>query len=382
MSEHGGVLLEKATNYQKEQQHTKEGRGFFFSGARGRWKGIRATKQALEDVFGRGKAKVLNSALFAESPARDRFESSGRDIQSSIEEGPTTVVAHSFGTAELCASIDEIKKNKPGFFQKKEHAENLHIKLISPAGIFKNRREGIKYLMKYGLLGPQEAGMLKRTLPGKTSILEGITSVRTLPPENISHKRLVTDVRYASRKLSQYDRSENMIDAESQRNYFDVIDPHKKTHIQKVDAKLKEAMDHGSEWQIRKMLRKRGRITRRPLQKVYRGDYSDIYKDPQIDAVGYEKDKVAKRKVRKLFKETFFKGKVLRDIQSLIAAGVDVEVIIPEQDILISKKDMQKLPGASVSFVPLSTHISPWAVQPEVIKQIALSSQKEFALAS
>lgn len=351
----------------------------FISAARGTYDGLRSIKGTLDSEFGTDTVTVYNSVLFGDNPSPDRFQKMGAELKTKIENGPTTILAHSFAAAETMEAFKEIEKEDPDFFKKKENLDNLQLILISPAGFFKNWRQGIKYGLKYVKLGVQEAGMaMGRTVPGKTSILHGIVSTSVIPHERIARDDLVQRVRKISGKLSQADGSVPEIDAVPDRNYRKRLLPEEVTALQNIDDVFEEATDADTLTRrqrraARKALKQRARITSKVVVESFDNRYADQDGDPEIQHEVYDKDKIASRNRTRLMWDTFIKGHVLGRMTEWQNAGMRINFVIPEQDTMMSLDDARNfLQGNDdrLAVTPVSTHMAPWAPQPRILVEL------------
>jgi hypothetical protein len=353
----------------------------FISAAGGTYDGLRSVQGALSSEFGTENVTVFNSALFGEKISSDRFKQMGAIIKSKIEKGPTAIIAHSFGAAETMAAFKEIEKEDPGFFKKQETLDNLNLVLISPAGFFRNWRNGLKYVSKYAKLGVQEAGMLRRTFPGKGSILQGIVSASSVPTEAVYRDDLIQGVRNVSQKLSQVEGQVRVVDAFPDRDYMPFTDAKTQGKLQALDARIAEAASADTltarqRRAARKALRQRGRLTRKVVNEAFKNAHAKAFGDPVIQHHKYEKDRDAKKAKRRLIIDTFVKGKVLEKMSAWQDAGMRINIVIPEHDTMMSVDEARNfLQGNSdrLAVTPLSTHSAPWAPQPRILTELVKS---------
>lgn len=351
----------------------------FISAARGTYDGLRSIKGTLDNEFGADNVSVYNSVLFGDNTSPDRFQKMGAELKSKIESGPTTILAHSFAAAETMEAFKEIEKEDPDFFKKKENLDNIQMILISPAGFFKNWRQGIKYGLKYVKLGVQEAGMaMSRTVPGKTSILHGIVSTSVLPHEGLARDDLVQRVRKVSGELSQADGSVQEIDAIPDRDYRKHLPPEKAKALQSVDDVFTEATEADTLTRrqrraARKALKQRARLTSKVVVGSFENRYADQEGDPEVPHEVYDKDKVASRNRTRLMWDTFIKGRVLGKMTEWQNAGMKINFVIPEQDTMMSVDDARNfLQGNDdrLAVTPVSTHMAPWGPQPRILVEL------------
>ncbi len=352
----------------------------FISGATGTNDGLRAINSTLQNEFGRDKVTVYNSVLFGDKSSPNRFVEMGRSLKSKIENGKTTILAHSFGAAETIEAFKEIEKHDPNFFKNKENLDNINLILVSPAGFFKNWRQGIRYGAKYAKLGVQEAGkFFGKTLPGKSSVLQGIVSASVVPSHVLERGEMIDSVQAMAGKISHMRSDVLSVDANADRDYAQYMDFSEKQKLREIDARLAEyAYADQLTWRqrmsARKALRQRGRLTRKVVKGALENKYADDYSDPIISNIRYGRSRSASQARRRLMLDTFLRGKVLEKMNSLQNAGLKINMVVPEYDTLMTVDNAKQfLQGRDDRLVvtPLSTHMAPWGPQPGILAELA-----------
>jgi hypothetical protein len=378
MSERLGIAPETLQQEQKPQV-------FFISAARGTYDGLRTINRTLGDKFGEENVHMYNSALFGEHVSPHRFKKMGAQMKAKIEAGPTTILAHSFGAAETMAAFEEIEKEDPDFFKKKEHLENLTLTLISPAGFIENWRQGLKYVAKYAQLGAQEVGMLGRTFPGRTSVLQGISSVASIPSGIAERSHMVAGIRSVSADISNADGTARVVEHNPDRDYLPYVNEADLETINQLDARIAEASEaeeltRKERRTVRKALRQRGRLTSKVVMGTLMNSYSDEAGDPVIESEKFGKSKEASQARRKLIIDTFVKGKVLSKMTELQDAGVNINIVVPEHDTMMTVDDARNfLQGREdrLAVTSLSTHMVPWAAQPNILVELVKTFDRQ-----
>lgn len=347
----------------------------YMAGATDTYGNLQKVKEKLTENFGPENVTIYNSALFGDRPEKDRFKTIGEDLKRRIEEGPTTILAHSLGAAEMLASFEKIKKTYPDFFKKEKTKANLSIVFISPT-ILKNAYDGLKYASKFVSLGVQELGMLRYTLPGKTSILHGIVSLSLLPPNNetIAYEDLVTKVREASQKFSRHNNTIYEISHKPDDTYYASIPDETLKLINEQDKILKNTSVDTQKGirKFRRALKKRGRLTRKILKSIFDRTHPANSDNANIEPEKAKKDKEASKQIRQFLYDTFFNGetyKRLKDLLKDLGDEAKIKIAVPEYDLLMKiKKAIQVMEKEkNVETVAPSTHTSPWTLKPEVL---------------
>lgn len=343
--------------------------GVFIGGATSKMKGLGGIDNVLKIRFGSANVTTYNSLLSPEWSDPNRFVDMGKDLRKKMEKGSLTVIAHSFGAAEVYAAM----ATDPEFFQDPKNLENLQLIFISPV-LPKNLREGIGIGVRYGRIGVQEGGVFGgKTLPGKTRNLHGIASTGILPVEGVPFAAVQEQTRETSPEISHISRgtSNTIIEFTDQRDYRSVLNAEERIAINKNDTGYVEAMNGLREGKSNAIYR-RGIATHTTLSKINQNDWSE-FGDTAMQGTHNKLTWKTVKMTGKLLKDTFAKG-IVYDMTILLAeAGVRTKVVVPEFDTLITSKqagELNKVKNIDVIIAAHTTHGFPWADQPELLLKL------------
>lgn len=335
--------------------HANRGHFYFFAGVRGNYPMLRGVKGALERRYGTN-ITVYNSAFLAERPTADRYQNMSASIAGHVKEGPVTIQTHSYGFVEALRALTE----DPNLLAQRKDAEKITLVAISHV-LPRNIGDILKQLGTFGELWVQEGRGFRWVLPGKSSILSGIASANALPTDKMSRQEWAEAARLASPKLS-YLSGRMMEENFDHRDYSSLLVEGKWKRLQAIDSKVKGALEDGKRWRVRRLMRKRGRITKNDIFPILDGKRADQLREPQITGVTVGSRKESRSLRRRLFMDGV-RGKELERLGKILDAGVKVVFINPEQDLMKSRET------ADVS-IPFTTHVIPWTLQPDILPAI------------
>lgn len=359
----------------------QKGSCVFFSGANSTYVGLGAVDGTLKKHFGKENVSVHNSVLFAEIPAENRYQVLSKDLKKKLEKGPVSVIAHSFGAAELAATISTLAVEDPEFFTQ-DKLDNLSITLISPA-MPKNTREGLWALWRFSKIAVQEAAgtplMEGTTWPGKHRKLRGISATNIIPPEGVDFATVKEEAAKFSRHMShsKFSPSIPIVDFDTPRNYKSVLSAEDTKTFQDASSEFAHNIEHRSTKAAKKAHVRYGRKMTKILPVLDKTDFSSLG-DTQMKATNHEWTRGAKRRRRKLFSQAFFTGDVYKQMINFAECGAKVQVVIPEYDLMTSAKQVRRLhmmDNVDVVIAKHTTHAFPWAQQPEWLLDL-LNHQK------
>src|ERR1041385_5763437 len=201
---------------------------YFFAGAAGGYPDLRAVQGEFDQVLGHGKGTVYNSAFFAETPRPERFQDMAYDLKTKLQQGPVTLIGHSYGAIEAVRTVStdpEIKE---------KYLENLKVIFISPA-FPKNWWEGVKDITTYGKILVQEARVLGVSFPGKSSIVGGVASAVTMPSD-VSRQKLMEAAQFASPHFTHGSPASIALDF-LPRDYLSAVDQNTQDRVRAVDKR-------------------------------------------------------------------------------------------------------------------------------------------------
>lgn len=350
----------------------------FIGGATSTYKGLGGIDSVLKKRFGEKNASVYNSLLSPELSAPDRFIRMGEDLKAKMQQGPVTVIAHSF-VAELYAAM----QTDPEFFQKQDNLKNLRLILISPA-LPENAREGVAMVGRYGRIALQEGnGLGGRTLPGKTRNLRGIVSTGVLPVAEADFADVKEHARQAAGEISHVTRSTTgtVVDFTTQRDYTPVLTEKEIETMSHADADYRDAITVGGRRKAR-ALRRRGFAANKTLFRVNKTDFTKLG-ETEMEGTHNRPSWGTAKLTGKLLKDTFVNGNVYNFIKALAGNGVKTTIVIPEFDTLMTPRKAQDLGNVDNIDVVIGAHAThgfPWADQPEWLLNLLDYQQQKLLL--
>ena len=354
----------------------------FNSGGGGNHNSLRTPNAALKNAFGAENATTITSILWGDLPTLDRFPKIATIYRGNIRKKPTVVVAHSMGGPEAVKGLAIL--NDEGFFADKNNSANTKLVLMSTTGYFKTPLGGIKYMGNYGRVLVQEVGVLGRTVPGKTSVLQGIVSLNVLPPKGIERQELIEGVRKAASKLSHHSDKYTQVDGLPDRDYSqylgDTTDAVTALDTELVSLIKQDKLTSKQRRRARGLIRQRGRLTKQTIEDAFANTHADDFGDPIIPVPEEIPSKEEAHNVRKEFLiETFLKAKTRKRIKELKKSGVEIYIADPENDAMLSRRyvrrQARRLLGKNYADhfiqIPFATHNGPYAVQPQILVELA-----------
>lgn len=369
------MSVETRTTAPKEALHEQKPYAFVLTGASSKRARIGAIQKIIGSVETDGEA--VHSIVFGGRPESDKYKSLGAKVKAKLESGRNVaIIAHSMGGPESCFLMEELNHTM-GSDWLRQYNDKLHLAYISPTAP-KNHREANTYLRRFltrivlqeGALVPIDV-----TLPNKNRFLRSAGSFVTFPPEDFAeHQALYTKtVRLASHGLSQSKGTvpELPYNPDMQRNYLHVLKPEKQEKIRKIDKTIRAVTEkHPDEKVLRKLLKKRAKITRATMNKIYTGKYAEQMGDTHIPQPKIERSHKARQLRNSVLKTTFWYTKIYNYLSKVAESGVQMTIVVPEFDALLNVEDAMQLAqgkeNVSVYTAALGTHAYPYGTHAEL----------------
>lgn len=319
----------------------------FLSGGMGTYAGIRGIREGLEKQYGVGNVDVFNSVFSTDRQNPKRFHQIADVIQKHAK-GGLDIVAHSLGAVELKNALKEVSKKDKTFFDKKENTEKLNIILIGASGFAKDALTFLRRTIRYAR---EQADLGK--ISKSNTLYRGVDALTAFPPIGVSPEDLTEGLREAMPELSHYKRDAITLPLRKEQNYFDKLSPDQKEHVETYSEMIKSAIENRNYSGLRVLIKKYGEKLRKPLVKIYAGDF-----EPTPVPV-LEKTRGLIGGYIGLLNTLIgaFGSKPMKEIASLNKKGVRVDFIIPEYDI----------------FVPLDEAIAFFEGKEDALKQIKIA---------
>jgi len=296
---------------QETRKHQDPDNIYYFAGALNTTKDLSFFQVVLQKRYKNSKLSIHGSQLSREWPVKDS-DSIATEIKTELESGNRVkLILHSLGAVEASVILDKIDKEILTSF-----SNNLEIDLVSPAGLFSSRKEMLNFLVRFfKQVQPRE-----KLFPG---INRGWESVAVL-----------TDLRdFVLRDLEQLmDRpgtvrnigTENKNYVRAPRNAWQIV-------FDNFDKELEAAIADEDRERIKSILRMRGHEMTKRYQQWLRGSQPEApIGKPNITTI-----KTAARILEELTN-----GLTWRVMQQMREVGVNVRVIYPTLDTVVTKENI------------------------------------------
>lgn len=361
-SELTGIPVEHTQNHEQENQRS----GMFFGGFGASLERLRGVASKMKERFG-DKYKIFNSKKILTS--EQKLAGVSNQIRDEVQEGKhVTLVGHSLGGVVAVKALAGTEDEHEGFLE--ENAENISLRLISPATFNKNFFEGMKYLGRYAKLSAKE---MARVPFMKNGTHRKFVSLSTVQPdaEILDTVRLNEGLRKAFPEYSEYKkfREEEVRDYMPTRDYREELPVSTKAAVDAIDRGIAGLLRHPEQNKkaIKSALRKRVKLTHKVIEKAYKGEFSDKYGDPEAESTDKWNGK-AITGFMNIVNDAFFNPKILKQLTEIRDKGIDVQVYVPEYDLTLSVDEVKHaIRFPQVRVVPGTQHTSPWAVQPDSV---------------
>lgn len=355
---------------------------FFLTGGGTKYSGMGTMQQELGE-----NGSIYNSILFGGTkPDKDRYIAICPRVKEQLEKGrKVCFFSHSLGAAETVFLVEALKGTL-GNDWLVNYKEQIQFVFDSPAAP-KNRWEAAKYLGKFiSQVMIQEAATvpLSLTFPLRTRSLRYIASLATIPPEDFNENATLytLGMRNTTHRLSQATEIIPELLFKPDQNYMPLFNAKKQENIKKLDKSLiDEFKGQGDKKRVQRLLRRRAKITRSRINKIYAGKYTE-----QRDATVLHPPKVKKTKEGRQLRNhvllaTFWRPQISTHLSEIADVGIQTTLIIPEFDVLFTRKEALELAkgrqNVQIRVATMATHAYPLGAQPTILSHFLHASEKE-----
>lgn len=362
--------------------------GLFSGGARNR-----SIENGLKRVYGEN-TRVLNSILSTDSKdignIRDSeqyyLQTAQQIIQQLENNSKVVLTAFSLGPSVLTRVMKKIEETNPQIL--KDKAKNLQVIMMAPAGFFKDINSA------FSLVGRvSKVGLALADLPGPLSRLSSpwqeIESTSLIPITGLTIAQQATALRKAYGDKSQYEEGITEISDVEITKYVDHLDPKDRSELERLDNQLQDYIK-AVDWDgFRKILKVRGRLLLKYVDKAYAGKYfpdgekrEEKVKLSMVESLRLKG--AATLGLGRLFFD-IFKGEPLKLLERLRKQGVPISFLIPEYDVLVKTKEIKEFFGLAdeqidsrMLLLSSFAHAS-WLFQADSLKKAVEEIEKNLA---